>query len=483
LAEAHKRGIRIIIDFALNHTSDEHPWFKKALADPSSPERRYYYFRKGRMVGGRLLPPNNWKGFFATSAWENVPGTDDFYLHIFSKHMPDVNWSEPALREEYYKIANYYLDKGVDGFRLDAVAHLAKDLTFADSPLPPDESGYVLDTSKFSNRPELFDYLRDFKNHCLIGRNALTVGEVGGNITPEEALKMCDRSYGSINLVFNFDTVWNNGNFGSIGKKDEEIKTDVLLLKRNFMRWYEAEHDKADMPLYWCNHDHPRVLSQYGSVAYRSESAKMLITTLLFLYGTPFIYYGDEIGMANVHYEKPEDFFLDRATANSVAEYRRQGYSETDIVAYLNRASRLNARTPMQWSREKNAGFSSADKVSPPPNPDYLAGVNVWDEMEDPYSILNYFQFAIGKRRNPLLNDIVNNGRLDIIDPNHPDVFAYLHAGSSKLMTIANFRPYEVYFTFYYEIADLILHNYGDVLLENHVFRLRPFECYLLMIR
>lgn len=483
LAETHKRGIRLIIDFALNHTSDQHAWFQKALQDPSSPERKYYYFQKGRILDGKILPPNNWKGFFATSAWEQVPGTTDFYLHIFSKHMPDVNWSNPVLREEYYKIANYYLDKGVDGFRLDAVAHLAKDLSFSDSPLKPDASGYVLDTSKFSNRPELFDYLQEFKDHCLKGRNVLTVGEVGGSISPEEALKMCDRSYGSINLVFNFDTVWNNGNYDSIGKKDDDIKTDVLLLKRNFMHWYNANHEKADMPLYWCNHDHPRVLSQYGSVKYREESAKMLITTLLFLYGTPFVYYGDEIGMSNVSFTKPEQFFSDKATESEVSEWRKEGYSDEQIVTFLNRGSRLNARTAMQWNSAKNAGFSSADHLVIPANPNYMMGVNVQKEMEDPYSILNFFQFAIGKRRDAVINDIVNSGQLDLIDPNHPDVFAYLHSGSQKLMVISNFRPYNVFFTFYYEIADVMLHNYGDVKIVDHIFELRPFETYLLRIR
>jgi glycosidase len=483
LAEAHKRGIRIIIDFTLNHTSDQHPWFQKALQDPSSPERKYYFFQKGKIVDGKVVAPNNWKGFFASSAWERVPGTEDFYLHIFSKHMPDVNWANPALREEYFKIANFYLDKGVDGFRLDAVAHLAKDLSFSDSALKPDASGYVLDTSKFSNRPELFDYLQEFKSRCLQGRNVLMVGEVGGNISPEEALTLCDRNYGSINLVFNFDTVWNNGNYNSIGKKDDEIKTDVLLLKRNFMRWYNADHEKADMPLYWCNHDHPRVLSQYGSVKYRDESAKMLITTLLFLYGTPFVYYGDEIGMSNVQFAKPEQFFSDKATESGVAEWRRSGFTEEQIVTFLNRATRLNARTPMQWDDTKNAGFSKAESLIIPANPNYAEGVNVQKEMEDPYSILNFFQFAINKRRDAVINDIVSNGPLDLIDPNHPDVFAYLHSGSQKLMVISNFRPYDVFFTFYYEIADVMLHNYGDLKIVNHIFQLRPFESYLIRIR
>lgn len=482
IKEAHERGIRILLDFPLNHTSDEHPWFQMALKDPASSERGYYFIQKGKMVNGTLFPPTNWKGFFATSAWERIEGTDDYYLHIFSKKMPDVNWANPNLRERYYEIARFYLDKGVDGFRLDAVAHLAKDLSFSDSTLKGDRDGLVYDTSKFSNRPELFDYLQLLKKNVFSHYPCCTVGEAGGCISPEDALKMADRENGSISMVFNFDTVWNNGNYGSIGKKDDEIKTDVLSLKANFMRWYNVCHDRADLPLYWCNHDHPRVVSQYGSTAYRDESAKMLLTTLLFLYGTPFLYNGEEIGMSNATYEKAEDYFTDVGTKNDVMACRKNGYSEEAILSYLHRCSRVNARTPMQWDTTPNAGFSMAKPLNAV-NPNYRDGVNALDEMKDAYSILNFYQYAIALRRDPLINEQVLNGPLSLLDPNHPDVFAYLHEGGKKLVVISNMRPYQVYFTFYYEIADVLLHNCDGVILQNHVFTLRPYESFLLRLR
>lgn len=482
LAEAHARGIRILLDFTLNHTSDEHPWFQLALKDPASPERAYYFFKGGKKVGDKLLPPTNWKGFFATSAWERVPNSDDFYLHIFSKKMPDVNWANPSLRERYFEIARFYLDKGVDGFRLDAVAHLAKDLSWSDSTCPADQDGLVYDTSKFSNRPELFSYLKEFKERVFSHYPCCVVGEAGGCISPEDALKMADRDNGSINLVFNFDTVWNNGNYGSIGKKDDEIKTDVIQLKKNFLRWYDACHEKADLPVYWCNHDHPRVLSQYGSTAYRNESAKMLLTTLLFLYGTPFLYNGEEIGMSNADYRRIEDFYSDVGTRNEVAEYRHNGYSDEAILTCLRRTSRVNARTPMQWNDGPNAGFSMALPKNPV-NGNALSGVNVLSEMKDPYSILNFYQYAIALRRDPLINEQVLDGRFEIVDMNHPDVFSYLHQGARKLMVISNMRAYPVYFTFYYEIADVLLHNYEKTELQNHVFTLQPFESFLLRLR
>ncbi|MBE6126484.1 MAG: alpha-glucosidase [Erysipelotrichaceae bacterium] len=482
LDEAHKRGIRIIIDFVLNHTSDEHPWFKKALEDPNSEERSYYFFRKGRREGDKILPPNNWKGFFSTSVWKQIGDSDDFYFHIFSEKMPDVDWSNPKLRQRYFDTARHYLELGVDGFRLDAVAHLAKDTSFENSSLPCDENGLCYDTDRFSNRPELFDYLHEFKREVFSKYPCFTIGEVGGGISAEKSLLFSDRETGCIDEVFNFDTAWCNGAYGSIDKKDDEIKTDVLGLKRSLKHWYDTCHARADMPLYWCNHDHPRVLSQYGSTQYRAESAKALFTTLLFMYGTPFIYQGDEIGMSNVNYTRPEDFFRDVGNKNEVASLRARGYNDEQITHYLNRVSRVNARTPMQWTRGHEAGFTEGENKTNKINDNYLEGVNVLDEMNNPWSILNFYQYAIWKRRSPEINNLIQNSRFQFLDMNHPDVVAYMHEGSENLVVIASFRPYQTYFSFYWAVRDVLLHNYADVILQDHVFTLRPFECFLLKV-
>lgn len=478
---AHARGIKIVLDLTINHTSKEHPWFKKALEDPSSEERGYYFIRKGKRANGELLPPNNWASFFATSAWERIPGTDEFYLHLFSSSMPDVDWSNPKLRERYYEIARFYLEKGVDGFRLDALAHIAKAPGLPDSPLPPDSTGYVPDISMYSNREEMHAYLAEFNERVFSYYDCLTIGEAGGCISPDEALRLVNRKSGPISMAFNFDCVWQNGAFGSIDKPDGEIVTDLVSLKRNFMRWYEVCHAHADMPLYWCDHDHPRVLSQYGSEKYRDESAKCLLTTLLFLYGTPFIFQGDEIGMSNADFPTIEDYFADPGEKNEVADLRKQGKSEQAILSYLRRTSRLNGRTPFQWDRGPNAGFTTGTPILKV-NSNYLQGVNALDEMNDPWSIINFFQYAILKRRDPAINDSVNNGKLELIDPNHPDVFAYFHDGVEKLMVVSNFRDYEVKFSFYWRIKDVLLHNYDSVLLQNHEFTLRPFESFLLRV-
>ena len=483
LREAHARGIRVLVDLVLNHTSDEHPWFKKALEDPNSPERGYYFFRKGRREGDKLLPPNNWKGFFSTSVWKRVEGTDDFYFHIFSEKMPDVDWSNPELRKRYYEIARFYLDMGVDGFRLDALAHLGKDRSFAMSDLPCDEAGLCFDTARFSNRPEIHDYFAEFKREVLSHYNCFTIGEVGGGLSPEDALLYADREKGSINEVFNFDTAWANGAYGSIDKKDEEIKTDVLALKRDLMRWYKTCHERADMPLYWCNHDHPRVLSQYGSTKFRNESAKALSLLLLFMYGTPFIYYGDEIGMSNVEFAKPEDFFSDVGNKNETFSLRSRGYGDEQIAHYLNRVSRLSARTPMQWEGTELGGFSSVPSKVAPLHPNRFQGVNVASEQSDPWSIFHFVKYAIWYRRRPEVNEMIQKGRFDFLDTNHPDVIAYIHEYNGETMiVIASMRPYDTYFGFYWTPRDVILHNYENVIFNNHVFQLRPFECFLMKV-
>ena len=477
----HSRGIRLILDLPLNETSDEHPWFQMAVRDPDSKERGYYFFKKGIREGDKLNPPNNWMGYNGISTWTRVGDTDEFYFHLFAVKQPDLDWSNPEVRQEMANVACFYLDMGVDGFRLDAMAHLSKDKSFSPSTLPTDSRGLVLDAPKFSNRPEVYDYLCDFRSK-LSRSDACLIGEAGGGITPEQAAHVADRENGPISMVFNFDTAWNNNGYGGIEKRPEEIRTDVILLKHNFERWYNICSEHADMPLYWCDHDHPRVLSQYGSTVFRNESAKCLLTTLLFLYGTPFIYYGDEIGMSNVTYAKPEDFFSDSAQRSEIANLRAAGYDDERITHYLNRASRVNSRTPMQWDRGPNAGFSTKGSVNKV-NMNYLQGVNVFDQMRDPWSILNFYQYAIWKRRDPAINRIVNEGKLEFLDHSNPDVIAYIHRGEEKLIVISNFREYDVFFDFYWQISDVILHNYDAVLLENHVFHLRPFESFLLKVR
>ena len=475
IKEAHARGLRIVIDFVLNHTSDEHPWFIEAKNNPNSPKRDYYLMRSPLWRNGKKEPPTNWKGFFSTSTWSYDEASALYYMHIFSKKMPDVNWANPNLRQEYYRIARYYLDKGVDGFRLDALAHLARDMEFKDSLLKPDENGLVFDMSKYSNRPELFEYMCEFNQEVFSHYDCVTIGEVGGGISPKQSLQLSGYKNGSISIVFNFDTAWENGAFDSLAKKDEKLSTNVINLKLNFARWHKICSGKAWLPLYWTNHDHPRVLSQYGSVYYREQSAKMLITTILFMYGTPFIYYGDEIGMSNVDYSDINDF-NDVSAHNFLKENKHKHDYET-LLRFLRRTSRVNARTPMQWSDEIYAGFSEVEPCQKV-NGNYRE-VNVNKQLSNPDSILNFFKQAIRLRKQEDILESVLFGTFSFIDLHGDDVVAYIHEGKKKLLVISNFRSKTIKFPINFRINETLLHNYKDEIINSRTVTLRPFECYL----
>lgn len=478
LREAHARNIKVIIDFVLNHTSDEHRWFIEARKNRYSKERQYYIWKDPKYDEyGTMMPPNNWGSFFSESAWSYDEMAKQYYMHIFSKKMPDLNWENKMLREQIYAIARYWLDLGVDGFRLDAIAHLAKDLTFKDSAQKANIEGYTLDMGKFSSIPRLFDYLSEFKDEVLIKYpRIMTIGEVGGSASTDEALKYSNYKTGSMNMVFNFDTCWENGAYGSEDKLDYQIVTNVKNLKHLFKKWYDACHGKAWLPIYWGNHDHPRVVSQYGSVRYRNESAKMLATTLLFMYGTPFLYNGEEIGMSNVDYTRITDF--KDVSALNYARKASNRLSEDQIIRFLRRTSRVNARTPMQWDGSDNAGFTSAtpnQKV----NGNYKS-VNVATQSADPDSILNFYKAALKIRKDPLILSSVLEAPFELVEPEHPDVFAYIHKGQKPLLVISNFRSYEVAFKLSYRVKTVLLHNYPSMEKRGLMLQLRPFESYLL---
>jgi glycosidase len=480
LLEAHQLGIRIIIDLVMNHTSDEHKWFIEARKNRYSKYHQYYIWKDPRVTKeGQLLPPTNWRGYFSDSAWQYDETVKQYYLKIFSKKMPDLNWESANMRKEMYGIARYWLELGVDGFRLDALAHLAKDLTFTNSSLPVDEDGLVLDSSKFSNLPRVFDYLQEFKQQVLNSfPEVLTIGEVGGQVSPEDSLQYVDRDFGSLNMVFNFDTCWENGAFGSETKPDHEIKTNVLNLKANFMKWYQAVSPRAHLPIYWLNHDHPRVVSQYGSLRYRKESATMLATTLLFLYGTPFIYNGEEIGMSNVDYQKLTQF--KDVSALQFARQASQRLDEQTILRFLRRTSRVNARTPFQWNDQKFAGFSTVE-----PHLHVIGNyqeVNLANQEKEPRSIVNFYRKAIALRKQPSIQQSVLFGSLSLVDPLNPDVFAYRHDGNLTLLVISNFRPYEVSFRLTDVIKEVLLHNYTTIEKRGLNLLLRPYESFLISL-
>jgi glycosidase len=331
--------------------------------------------------------------------------------------------------------------------------------------------------SKFSSIPRLFEVLNEFKDEVLIKYpRIMTIGEVGGSASTDEALKYSNYKTGSMNMVFNFDTCWENGAYGSEDKLDYQIVTNVKNLKHLFKKWYDACHGKAWLPIYWGNHDHPRVVSQYGSVRYRNESAKMLATTLLFMYGTPFIYNGEEIGMSNVDYTRITDF--KDVSALNYARKASNRLSEEQIIRFLRRTSRVNARTPMQWDGSDNAGFTTGtpnQKVN-----GNFKTINVAAQLADSDSILNFYKTALKIRKNPSILNSVLEGPFELVEPDHADVFAYVHKGAKPLLVISNFRSYEVPFKLSYRVKTVLLHNYPSMEKRGLMLQLRPFESYLL---
>jgi glycosidase len=353
------------------------------------------------------------------------------------------------------------LDLGVDGFRVDAIAHLAKDTTFEDSTMKVETGHYAPDWRKFSNRDRLFDYLAQFHDDVLAHYDCVTVGEVGGGAQVEEAERYAGFNTKGFNMVFNFDHCWKNGAFGDEGRTVGKLTTDVIDLKKTFERWILGSEGKVWMPQYWLNHDHPRVVSQYGDTKeYHRVSAQMLGAVLLTLPGTPFIYNGEEIGMTNVDYDSVDDF-NDVWVRNYVPSARKR-ISEERILTHLRRASRDNARTPMQWDDSKNAGFTTGKphlKVV-----GNYKSINVKKQQADENSVLSMYKRLIQLRLNSDLKEVLIYGKFRLIQEDHPDIFAYCrYVDTDEVVIIANFRDTNVTFDFEYEKYELICSNYVNI--------------------
>jgi len=475
LSEAHKRDIKVVLDLVLNHTSDEHEWFMESRSSLNNPKRDYYIWQKGKVdKEGKLVPPNNWGSFFEGSAWNYDETTKEFYMKIFSNKMPDLNWDNPKLREEMYRVARYWLDLGVDGFRVDAIAHLARDLSFEDSTLPLNIHGVAPDWSKFSNRPELFTYINEFHDKVLSQYDCMTVGEVGGGARIESGLGYAAYDARAFNMAFNFDHCWETSQVLDPITNQMKNVTNVKHLKEIFNYWIEGMKNKGWLPQYWLNHDHPRVINQYGDpIHYHRESGSMLGMVLLTLPGTPFIYNGEEIGMTNVDYIDVNDF-NDVWVKNNVSKLLEHDSME-NVLDRLRRTSRDNARTPMQWSDEPYAGFSKSNPIQKVIS-NYVQ-INVKNQLLDEHSILKSYQKLIHLRRFSEYSDVLIFGQFKLVNELNEDVFAFDRWNEhKKVRIIANFRPYSVHFD--QPDGKLIYSNYERESSYGH--ELKPFEALMI---
>ncbi|WP_256814745.1 alpha-glucosidase [Cytobacillus sp. Bac17] len=471
LGEMNKREIKLIMDLVVNHSSDEHIWFAESRKSKDNPFRDYYIWREGR--NGK--EPNNWGSNFGGSAWKLDDKTGEYYLHLFSKKQPDLNWDNPKLRNEIYDMMTWWLEKGIDGFRMDVVNFISKVEGLPDDEPKPGKK-YASGSKYYRNGPRIHEYLREMNEKALAKFNVMTVGEMPG-VTPEWARQYTGESRNELNMVFQFEHVSLDN--GPNGKWDLK-PLDLCDLKLNLTKW-QNELDKAGWnSLYFNNHDQPRSVSRFGNDGeYREKSAKMLATLLHMMKGTPYVYQGEEIGMTNVRFSSVEEY-RDIETLNFYKEALNDGWTEDKALESIYAKGRDNARTPMQWDSSEHGGFSDGTpwiKV----NPNYK-DINVEKAMKDPDSVFHYYKKLIELRKK---NEIIVYGRYNLILDQHPEVYAYTRTlGNQILLVLCNFyggNP-EVEPPAYIQEKkfEALIGNYKDIQI-NRTIKLRPYEAQVLL--
>ncbi|WP_431523537.1 glycoside hydrolase family 13 protein [Paenibacillus amylolyticus] len=432
LAEAHKRGLKIMMDLVLNHTSDEHAWFAESRSSTMNPKRDYYIWRSGK--NGQV--PNNWESYFGGSVWKHDPETNEYYLHLYSEQQPDLNWNNAQMAEEMYEMVHWWLEKGVDGFRFDAVAHIAK-AEGLPSAHNPDNLPVVPAYQLFSNLEQVHSILKKLNNMILKPYGPMTVGETSG-LGPEQALAYVGTDRDELNMVFQFEHMFIDAKSSGIGKWNYK-EWKLTDLKEIMSRWQTVLHGRGWNANYMGNHDQPRPVSRFGDDGkYRVRSAQMLATWMHTLEGTPYIYQGEEIGMTNVAFPNIEQY-RDIETKNYFNHYIGQGKSKHEVMQAIWLKSRDNARTPMQWDETEHAGFTQGQpwiQVN-----DNYPEINVADAESDPQSILHYYRKLIALRKQ---HKVLIYGAYELLLPDDPDIYAYTRTlEDEQMLVILNFRGHE----------------------------------------
>lgn len=419
IAAVHDRGMRLVMDLVVNHTSAEHPWFAESRKGRAGPKADWYFWRDakpGTVAGEPGSEPNNWGAAFSGSAWEWSPERGQFYLHLFSVDQPDLNWDNPDVRDEIFAMMNRWLDRGIDGFRMDVINFISKDPALPDGPVTG--SGYGDGMPYFAHGPQIHAYLAEMRRRVFDGRRDtyLTVGEMPG-VTPEQAREFTDRQTGHLAMVFQFEHV----GLDHDGDKWTPRKVSVRDLRATLGRWQEGLADVGWNSLYWNNHDQPRAVSRFGDdTTFWFESATALATVLHLHRGTPYVYQGEELGMTNVPFGDITSF----RDVESLNYYRDQvGRLSADpavVISALRRSGRDNARTPMQWTSERGAGFTDATPWIPI-NPNHV-WLNAASQVEDRMSVHAYYRDLIGVRH---MHPIVVHGDFQLLDVEAETVYAF----------------------------------------------------------
>ena len=433
LDKAHSLGLKVIMDLVVNHTSDEHAWFVESRKSVDNPYRDFYIWRKGK--DGK--EPNNWGSCFSGSAWKYDPQTDMYFLHLFSKKQPDLNWDNPKVRDQVFEMMNWWCEKGIDGFRMDVISLISKPEGLPDGI--PGETGYA--DSGCANGPHVHEYLKEMNRKVLSHYDLITVGEASG-VTLEEAKKYANADGSELNMVFQFEHMGSGPEADNRYGKWDSHKMPLPVWKKILSRWQTGLEGKAWNSLFLSNHDQPRSVSWFGndSEQYREISAKMLGTCLHMMQGTPYVYQGEELGMCNAYFDQLEDY-RDIESLNAYKELTETcGVSHEEMMGYLKRISRDNARTPMQWDDSANAGFTTGTpwiKV----NSNYPK-VNAKQEVSDPDSVFSYYKKLIRLRHE---NEIIVYGDYELLAPEDEALFIYTRMlGTQRLMVLCNFTEKEV---------------------------------------
>ena len=472
LGEMHRRGIRLIMDLVVNHTSDEHAWFVESRSSLDSPKRDYYVWRPGRPDGGE---PNNWGSFFSGSAWQRDEATGEYYLHLFSKKQPDLNWENPAVRADIYAMMHWWLRKGIDGFRMDVINMISKVPGLPDAPDPDGSGGYHFGGQYFMNGPRLLEFLGEMKREVLDHYDIFSVGETP-LVTTEHAIGLTHAEHGPLSMLFQFEHVDLDSEAG-VGKWTRR-RVDLLDLKAVTTRWQKDLAGQGWNSLYLGNHDQPRSVSRFGDDGrFRVESAKLLATFLHMLQGTPYVYQGDEIGMTNVSFPSIDDY-RDIETLNMYrAAVDGRGADPQAVLEVIHAKSRDNARTPMQWDDSPNAGFSSGAPWLAV-NPNYPR-INVAADRAAADSIFAYYQRLIRLRK---AHPIIVHGSYDLLLDAHEQIYAFTRElGDERWLVLLNFSADTPVFALptviEYAGTELIIGNYAvDPAEDIRLLTLRPYE-------
>lgn len=469
LEEAHARGIKLVMDMVVNHCSTEHEWFVQARSSRDNPYRDYFIWKDPAPDGG---PPTNWVSKFGGNAWEYDEQTGQYYLHLFDVTQADLNWENPELRREIYQMMRWWFDKGMDGFRLDVVNLLSKDQSFPQAPPGTDGRQF------YTDGPRIHEFLHEMNREAFRGK--LTVGEMSST-TVEHCVRYTRPENEELDMTFSFHHL--KVDYPG-GQKWTDAPMDFLALKDILTHWQVGMAEGGGWnAVFWCNHDQPRVVSRFGDDGeHRVASAKMLATAVHLLQGTPYIYQGEEFGMTNPHFTSIQQY-RDVESLNAYRELREAGKSEEEVLGILDRKSRDNSRTPVQWDDSPHAGFTRGEPwIEVAAN---YPEVNAAAAVADPDSVFHHYRRLIELRKT---DPLVTTGRYELLDREHPSVYAYLRRGEDEaLLVVNNFYADPVNWELPseatgYGTRELVIANLPDPAFDGAAVTLRPYESVVLRL-